>query len=83
MRPHPIDPFSLVVGVAFVALGIAGFAGGVDLDRIESGALIPIALLTIAIAIASSLRTTRPVAPQPTDWPEPDDSPEPIDTEPR
>jgi hypothetical protein len=60
MKPHPIDPFSLVVGIAFVALGIAGFAGGVDLDGIERSALVPIALLALAAAIASSLRRTPP-----------------------
>ena len=56
MKPHPLDPFSLVVGVALVALGIAGFAGGVDLDGIERSALVPIALLAVAAAIAASLR---------------------------
>ena len=56
MKPHPIDPFSLVVGIAFVALGIAGFAGSVDLDGIERSALVPIALLAVAAALASSLR---------------------------
>ena len=58
MKSHPIDPFSLVVGLALVALGIAGFGGAVDLAGIERGALVPIALLAIAAAIASSLRRT-------------------------
>jgi hypothetical protein len=58
MKPHPIDPFSLVVGLSLVALGIAGFAGSVDLDGIESSALVPIALLAMAAAIASTLRRT-------------------------
>jgi hypothetical protein len=57
MKPHPIDPFSLVAGIAFVALGIAGFAGSVELGDIDRGALMPIALLAIAVAIVSSLRT--------------------------
>ena len=56
MKPHPIDPFSLVVGVALVALGVAGFAGSVDLDGIERSSLVPIALLAVAAAIAASLR---------------------------
>lgn len=59
MKPHPIDPFSLIIGLALVVLGIAGFSGAVDLDGIESGALIPIALLVVAAAIASTLRRTR------------------------
>jgi hypothetical protein len=58
MKPHPIDPFSLVVGLSLVALGIAGFAGSVDLAGIEGSALVPIALLAMAVAIASSLRRT-------------------------
>jgi hypothetical protein len=55
MKPHPIDPFSLVIGLSLVALGIAGFAGGVDLAGIERSAFVPIALLAIAAAIASTL----------------------------
>ena len=58
MKPHPIDPFSLVVGLSLVALGIAGFAGSVDLAGIESSALVPIALLAMAAAIASTVRRT-------------------------
>ena len=58
MKPHPIDPFSLVVGLSLVALGIAGFAGAVDLAGIESSALVPIALRAMAAAIASTLRRT-------------------------
>ena len=60
MKAHPIDPFSFVVGVALVALGIAGFAGGVELEGIERSALVPIALLAVAVAIAASLRRTAP-----------------------
>jgi hypothetical protein len=58
MKPHPIDPFSLVVGLSLVALGIAGFAGAVDLAGIERSAFVPIALLAVAAAIASTLRRT-------------------------
>ena len=56
MKPHPIDAFSLVVGLSFVALGIAGFAGAVDLAGIERSALVPIALLAIAAAIVATVR---------------------------
>jgi hypothetical protein len=68
MKPHPIDPFSLVVGVALVALGIAGFAGGVDLDGIERSALIPLSLLAVAGAIATSLRSPRRATPEPAEY---------------
>ena len=56
MKPHPIDAFSLVVGLSLVALGTAGFAGAVDLAGIERSALVPIALLAIAAANAATLR---------------------------
>ena len=56
MRAHRTDLFSLVLGVALVALGLAGFAGAVELHRIEQSALIPIALLAAAAAIVSTLR---------------------------
>jgi hypothetical protein len=55
MKPHPFDLFSLVAGLSLVALGIAGFAGGVDLAGIERSAIVPIALLAIAAGIASTL----------------------------
>ena len=61
MKPHPIDLFSLVVGLALVVLGIAGFSGSVDLDGIEGSAIVPIALLVAAAGVASTLRrSTQP-----------------------
>lgn len=56
MKSHPIDPFSLVLGLALLIIGIVGFTGDIDLDGVERSALVPFALLVVAAAIVSSLR---------------------------
>jgi hypothetical protein len=56
MRPHAFNPFSFCAGVALIALGIAGFAGSVDLGSIDHGAVVPIVLLAIAVVIITTLR---------------------------
>jgi hypothetical protein len=63
MPRHPIDSLSLVLGLGFVALGVAGLGTWVDLRHADGDWLMPLGFVFVGLVLFVSL-LTRP-APQP------------------
>jgi hypothetical protein len=57
MRLHPIDPFSLVVGLGALLIGVAALAGQLDGRALGQGWLVPGLVVVLGIGLlASTLR---------------------------
>lgn len=81
MKRHPLDPVSLVAGVLFSALGIAFFAGGIDLTGDGSRWIWPAGFIALGLAVLATIRpaTDTDVKPAPeVDPPAPEDGDPPV-----
>jgi hypothetical protein len=59
MKRHPMDPVSLAGGLFFVALGIAFYAGGVDLANDGFRWIWPAAFVGLALVVLFTVRPAR------------------------
>lgn len=57
MHRHPFDPVSFVVGIVFLALGLASL-GGADLGPGTLRWLVPIVLIVLGVALLLPLLRT-------------------------
>lgn len=60
MKRHPLDPISLVGGLLFSALGIALFAGAIDLTAGGSRWLWPAGFIALGLAVLATIRPGSP-----------------------
>ncbi len=60
MRRHPLDPFSLVLGVAFAAAGLLFLISPPALEDLDERWLLPVPLILLGLVIiAVSARESR------------------------
>lgn len=65
MRRHPLDPFSLVFGLTFVALGGLFLNTRIDLGDLAAGGWVPLplvflGLLVLAIGLSRAQKPSSP-----------------------
>ena len=66
MKRHPFDPWSFVLGLFFLATGVAFLTNSVDLLHSGAARLWPIPVLTIGLSIIlTGVRRVRQRQPQP------------------
>ncbi|MPZ69625.1 MAG: hypothetical protein GEU71_08855 [Actinobacteria bacterium] len=58
MKRHPFDPISLVGGLLFSALGVALFAGGIDLTAEGTRWIWPAGFIALGLAVLATIRPT-------------------------
>lgn len=59
MQRHPTDVFSLVAGLAFLALGLRLLGGPIHLASLRLDWLGPVALIAVGVALVASLLRSR------------------------
>ena len=65
MPRHPLDPLSLLLGLAFVGLGVAGLGTWIDIRHADGDWMTPVALVLLGlVVIASILSRSAPRAPE-------------------
>jgi hypothetical protein len=63
VRRHPLDPVSLVAGVACIAIAIAALASELDVGDMDRGLLVPAMLIVVAVLLVAGIRRPPPEAP--------------------
>jgi uncharacterized membrane protein HdeD (DUF308 family) len=56
MSRHPLDWLSLVSGVLFVSIGIAAWAGPLDLSALRFDLLLPLAVIVVGLSLIFQMR---------------------------
>ena len=65
MRPHDLNPISLVFGLAFAALGSTFLFGPTDVGRLHLDRIWPLAVIVMgALIIVLAARTQRTKSPR-------------------
>ncbi len=55
MPRHPLDPLSLLLGLAFVGLGVAGLGTWIDIRHADSDWITPVTLVLLGLVVVASL----------------------------
>jgi hypothetical protein len=63
MPRHPLDPLSLVLGLGFLALGIAGLGTWIDIRHADGDWITPVVLVMLGLAIVASILSRSAGAP--------------------
>jgi hypothetical protein len=56
MRRHPLDPLSLVAGLACITFAVAALAAELDVHDLDRGLLVPAILIVVAVLLVAGLR---------------------------
>ena len=67
MPRHPLDPLSLLLGLAFVGLGVAGLGTWIDIRHADGDWVTPVGLVVLGLVLVASLlsRSGAPPSPEP------------------